>query len=74
MEVYDPVYSEIRKRLQLLAIYPLMGKALPSRLSGWRATIVRMFRIIYRPIEGGIEVAYVRHCKRKSPSAPQTRK
>jgi len=64
-QIYEPVFSEVVERLALLRSFPEMGVPMPGRFVGWRCTTVRMFRVIYRITRRGIEVAYVRHCKRR---------
>jgi hypothetical protein len=54
--------------LQLLKRFPMIGVALVGKLKGLRATTVGLFRIFYRLTGRGVEVAYIRHCKRKSPA------
>lgn len=63
--IYDPLYTQVVKRLRLLRRYPRMGVELKGQFAGWRATPVEIFRIIYRITPRGIEVGYIRHCKRE---------
>jgi plasmid stabilization system protein ParE len=65
--IYEPLYSEILHRIRLLSEFPQMGKALPAATPGWRATVVGIFRIIYRIKPRGLEIAFVRHCRREDP-------
>lgn len=36
--------------------------------SGYRSTVVGMFRIVYRPLRRKLEVAYIRDCRRTPPA------
>ncbi len=66
--IADPLYAVVMKRLELLGDYPLLGAPLSDALTGWRSTVVRLFRIIYRIApEGHVEIGYIRHCRRASP-------
>jgi len=68
--IYDPVLSAIVHHLELIRAHPAMGKALTGAFAGWRGTHVAMFRIVYRVKPDAIEVAYIRHCKPKTPKTP----
>jgi len=65
--IYDPARSAIIQRLKLLARFPQIGASMTGPNAGWRATPVGLFRIIYRVTRRGVEVAYIRHCKRRTP-------
>ncbi len=66
--VTEPLRKDVIVRLQLLKRFPMIGVALVGKLKGLRATTVGLFRIFYRLTGRGVEVAYIRHCKRKSPA------
>ncbi|MBI3406308.1 MAG: type II toxin-antitoxin system RelE/ParE family toxin [Acidobacteria bacterium] len=66
--ISDPLFSAILKRLQLLQQNPEMGQAMFGAYRGLRATPVGIFRIIYRVTSRGVEIVYIRHCKRKMPN------
>jgi len=64
--IADPLFSMVVHKLELLGSFPLLGPALEGPLSGYRTLTVGLFRVIYRIVrEERIEVAYIRHCKRK---------
>ena len=65
--IYEPLRSAVVRRLQMLKRFPRMGVPLVRKYVGWRATTVGVFRIIYRVTARGIEVGYIRHCKRGLP-------
>ena len=67
----DPLYSEISGRLQLPRQFPMLGSPMSPPFQNWRSIPVGVFRIIYRILPRGIEVAYIRHCKRELPGAPE---
>ncbi|MBI4063991.1 MAG: type II toxin-antitoxin system RelE/ParE family toxin [Elusimicrobia bacterium] len=69
-EIYDPLFSKIIERLELLREFPDLGVPLGGPFLGYHSTVVEFFRIIYKvTIYGHIEVAYVRHCSRRPPEA-----
>ena len=64
-EIYDPPYTRILKRLRMLEKTPESGVALAGPFTGYRSTVVGLFRIIYRIVDRKtVEIAYIRHCKR----------
>ena len=64
--IFDPVLSRIVKRLRLLERLPALGAPMLGPFDGYRSTVVAMFRIVYRVLPSGtIEVAYIRHCRRR---------
>jgi plasmid stabilization system protein ParE len=65
--IADPLFSKIVRKLQLLRQFPEMGAPMAGPFEGWRAIPVGIFRIIYHVAPRGIEIAYIRHCKRKFP-------
>lgn len=68
-DIYDPVLSRVLRRLKLLERFPELGAPMMGPLSGYRSTVVDMFRVVYRlRPRGVIEVAYVRHCRRAPPA------
>jgi plasmid stabilization system protein ParE len=67
--VYDPVFSRIVRRLQLLERLPELGPPMIGPFSGYRSTVVAMFRVVYRVLPNGVvEIAYIRHCRRAPPA------
>jgi len=69
--VTEPLRSEIAERLRLLKRFPHLGARLSGRYRGLRVTTVGIFRIFYRVQPRGVEVIYIRHCKRQTPAPPQ---
>lgn len=67
--IYDPVLGRIIRALRLLERFPEMGAPMVGPFTGYRSTIVSMFRIVYRVLPRGIvEIAYIRHCRRAPPA------
>jgi hypothetical protein len=66
-EIEEPLRSQVIGRLRAMRKFPRLGQKLGGPLRGWRATPVGMFRIYYRIMERGVEVGFIRHCKRRSP-------
>ena len=64
--ILDPLFMRITKRLKALRRYPELGHAMAGPFAGYRATVVALYRILYRIIPGTILVAYIRHCRRHS--------
>lgn len=66
--IHEPLYSEVIDRLQLLKKYPNMGYPMDGPFEGYRATMVRFFRIVYRIASPTrIDIAYIRHGRRGFP-------
>ena len=66
--IRDPLWTEIIEKISLLKEYPLWGAPMDGPFMGYRSFVVDIFRIIYRiPSDKRIEIAYIRHCKRKLP-------
>jgi ParE toxin of type II toxin-antitoxin system, parDE len=63
----EPVYAAVTERLLLLRRFPELGVRLGGDFAHLRATTVEMFRIFYRVTGRGVEIVYIRHCKRKLP-------
>lgn len=64
-EIYEPVLSRVLDRIELLERFPELGAPMLGRFTGYRSTVVAMFRIVYRLRPRKIiEVAYVRNCRR----------
>lgn len=63
--IYEPAFSEIVERLQLLRRFPEMGTPMSPPFHRWRSIVVGIFRVIYRITPRGLEIAWVRHCKRQ---------
>jgi plasmid stabilization system protein ParE len=67
--IYDPVLGRIIRALRLLERFPEMGAPMVGPFTGYRSTIVAMFRIVYRVLPRGVvEIAYIRHCRRAPPA------
>jgi plasmid stabilization system protein ParE len=67
--IYEPVLGRIIRRIRLLEQFPEMGPAMMGPFTGYRSTVVAMFRIVYRILPRGVvEIAYVRHCRRAPPA------
>jgi len=66
--IAEPLRSEVIERLKLLRRFPKIGGLVPSEFSGVRATAVGIFRIFYRVTARGVEVIFIRHCKRRLPN------
>lgn len=66
--IADPLHGEVFRRLELLGTYPVLGAALTGEFMGWRSTVVKLFRIVYRVgADGQVDVGYIRHCRRSPP-------
>jgi hypothetical protein len=63
-EISEPLLSAISKRLAALGAYPSLGSPLFSPLTGYRATVVGHFRIVYKQTSRTVEVCYIRDCRR----------
>jgi plasmid stabilization system protein ParE len=67
--IHDPVLGRIIRTLRLLERFPEMGAPMVGPFTGYRSTIVAMFRIVYRVLPRGVvEIAYIRHCRRAPPA------
>jgi mRNA-degrading endonuclease RelE of RelBE toxin-antitoxin system len=60
----EPLFSQVLKRLQALSRYPHLGPTLSGPLSGYRATVVGHFRVVYKASAKTILVCYVRDFRR----------
>ena len=68
-EIYEPLLSRIVRRLRMLERFPEMGPPMLGPFTGYRSTVVSMFRIVYRVLPRNIvEVAYIRYCRRAPPA------
>jgi plasmid stabilization system protein ParE len=64
-KIFEPLYSRVVRRLRSLERFPELGSAMTGPFSGYRSTVVGLFRIVYRiATRTRIEIAYIRHCKR----------
>jgi len=64
--IFDPLLSEIIRKLETLKEYPELGPAMSGPFSGYRSVVIDFFRIVYRlPSRDLVEVAYIRDCRRK---------
>jgi plasmid stabilization system protein ParE len=61
--IFDPMLTRITKKLRMLERFPELGAPMIGRFSGYRSTVVGMFRVVYRRLPRTIEVAYIRHCR-----------
>ena len=67
--IHDPVLARLIRVLRLLEQFPEMGAPMVGPFTGYRSTIVAMFRIVYRVLPRGVlEIAYIRHCRRAPPA------
>lgn len=67
--IYDPVLGRVLRRLRMLEQMPELGAPMLGPLTGYRSSVVDMFRIVYRlRPRNVVEVAYVRHCRRAPPA------
>ncbi len=66
-QIEDPLYSRVLRRLRLLAKTPAMGAPMAGPFTGYRSTVVGLFRVVYRVTERTVEIAYIRHCRRSPP-------
>jgi len=67
--IYDPVLGRIIRVLRLLERFPELGAPMVGPFTGYRSTIVGMFRIVYRVLPRGVvEIAYIRDCRRAPPA------
>jgi plasmid stabilization system protein ParE len=66
--IAEPLRSEVRERLKLPRRFPNIGGFVPSGFPDVRATTVGIFRIFYRVSARGVEVIFIRHCKRRVPN------
>ncbi len=66
--IAEPLRSEVVERLKLLRRFPNIGGFVPSELPDVRATTVGIYRIFYRVSARGVEVIFIRHCKRRVPN------
>ena len=71
--ITEPLRARVLRRLRMLKQFPKMGKSMPGEFAGFRATTVELFRIFYRVTDRGVEVAYIRHCKRQLPQTTTRR-
>ena len=65
--ITEPLRTEVIERLLMLKRFPNMGALVAIESRGVRATTVDPFRIFYRVTTRGVEVIYIRHCKRRFP-------
>ena len=62
--IFEPLLSRVTRRIRLLERFPELGAPMIGPFSGYRSTVVGMFRIVYRPRGKIVEVAYIRDCRR----------
>ena len=63
--VYEPLFSQIIHKLEILEEYPNLGATMGGPFTGYRSLVVNFFRIIYHLRENNlIEVVYIRDCRR----------
>ena len=64
--IEHPLLARVLKRLGALRRYPDLGAPMVGPFAGYRSSVVGLFRIVYkRPSPDLIQVAYIRHCRRK---------
>jgi len=66
--IAEPLRSEVRERLKLPRRFPNIGGFVPSGFPDVGATTVGIFRTFYRVSARGVEVIFIRHCKRRVPN------
>ena len=65
--LYDPLYSRVLKKIDLLLRFPHMGAEMFDAFSGYRSLVAEPYRIIYQVVgEKRIEIAFLFHAKRES--------
>ncbi len=69
--IHEPLRSAVADRLRMLKRFPEIGAPMARKYAGWRVTAVGIFRIIYRIAARGVEVGYIRHCRRALPDSPE---
>ncbi|MBK9029951.1 MAG: type II toxin-antitoxin system RelE/ParE family toxin [Myxococcales bacterium] len=68
-EILEPVLGRVLRRLRMLEKFPQLGAPMAGPFTGYRSSVIDMFRIVYRlRPRNVIEVAYVRHCRRAPPA------
>ena len=65
--IAQPLRVEVLERLQLLKRFPHSGAPFRSQVPGLRTSTVKLFRIFYQVTGRGVDVIYIRHCKRRVP-------
>jgi plasmid stabilization system protein ParE len=65
--IADPLRTEVIQRPRLLKRFPSLGSLVSAEFHGVRATTVGIFRIFYRVTARGVEVIFIRHCRRRVP-------
>jgi plasmid stabilization system protein ParE len=64
--LYDPLYSRVLKKVDLLSRFPDVGAEMFDAFAEYRSLIEPPYRMIYRIIpEKRIEIAFLFHMKRK---------
>lgn len=64
--VFEPLLSRVVRRLEALREFPDLGAPMAGPFSGYRSTVVDMFRVVYRLLPPDmIEAAYIRDCRRR---------
>lgn len=64
--IAEPMLSRVIHRIEVLKEYPELGVPMAGPFSGYRSTVVELFRIVYRlKTKDLIEVAYLRDCCRR---------
>ena len=68
LRVSEPLRGKIVARLRALRDFPEIGAPMTGPFSGYRSTVVALFRVVYRILPGArIEIAYIRDCRRAPP-------
>jgi plasmid stabilization system protein ParE len=63
----EPLRGDVLERLRLLERFPHSGAPFRARVPGLRSSTVKLFRIFYQVTDLGVDVIYIRHCKRRIP-------
>ncbi len=67
--IHDPLLSKVLQRLETLEKFPDIGAAMLGPLTGYRSTVIELFRIVYRlEPDNVILVAYIRNCRKRPPA------
>ncbi|NNN07019.1 MAG: type II toxin-antitoxin system RelE/ParE family toxin [Elusimicrobia bacterium] len=69
--IAEPLHGRVLKRLEVLGDFPELGSPLNRAFTGYRSTIVELFRIVYRlRTDGVVEITFIRDCRRRLPKRP----
>ena len=64
--IYEPLYGRVLKRLRTLRDFPEVGAPMAGEFADYRASVVELYRVVYRiRPDQVVEVAYIRDCRRR---------